>query len=62
MGSSIRRLVFGTHVSAGERCMVTNLKLSTGDPQWAFGSIALYDSNNQLAGDLDGAIANLTSH
>ncbi len=46
----------------GDHCAVTNVKVSTVDPDWVYAGIGVYNAQNQLASDLDTLIYNLTTH
>jgi hypothetical protein len=60
--NTICTLVFPTPPGPGMHCMVSNLKISAGTPEWAYGSIGFYNAENQLDSDIARVILNLSSH
>jgi predicted Ser/Thr protein kinase len=58
--SAICSLVYPTAPGPGMHCMVTNLRVSGGAPQWAYGAIAFYNNQNELDSDVARVIVNLS--
>jgi hypothetical protein len=49
-------------VSAGDHCGVTNLKVSTVDPNWVFAFVGIYNAQDQHENQESQVILNLSTH
>jgi hypothetical protein len=60
--SAICAAAFPSGINAGDHCGVTNLKVSTVDPNWVFGAAGFYNAQDQPDSDEGDVILNLSTH